>query len=147
LRLGPKTVLAHFGELHPDALALWELDAPVAAFEVFIDAFPEPKPVLARASLEALDLLPVRRDFAFVVDKAVAAGHVAMAAERADKLIRSASIFDVFEGGGVGEGKKSVAIEVTLQPVEKTLTEEEIDAVARRILTAVKSATGGEIRS
>jgi phenylalanyl-tRNA synthetase beta chain len=147
LRLGPKTVLAHFGELHPDALALWELEDTVAAFEVFIDALPAAKPGLARAALEALDLLPLRRDFAFAVDQAVAAGDVAKAAQGADKkLIRHVSIFDVFEGAGVGEGKKSVAIEVTLQPVAKTLTEEEIEAVAHRIIAAVKKATAGDIR-
>jgi phenylalanyl-tRNA synthetase beta chain len=148
LKLGPKVTLAHFGEIHPAALAVMDVAGPVAAFEVFVEAIPAQKRrSLAKPPLEALDLLPVRRDFAFVLDAKVPAGDVVRAAMGADKkLIASVSVFDVFEGKALGEGKKSLALEVTLQPREKTLTDAEIDAVAQRIVAEVKKATGGEIR-
>jgi phenylalanyl-tRNA synthetase beta chain len=149
LRLGPKVVLAHFGELHPATLKALDVGAPVVGFEVFLDAVPAPKAKSrARAPLDAADLLSVRRDFAFVLDAAVAAGDVVRAAQSADKtLIESVSVFDVFEGGALaGEGKKSLAIEVTLQPTAETLTDKDIEAVALKIIAAVKAATGGEIR-
>lgn len=150
LRLGPKTVLAHFGELHPATLKAFGIDGPVAAFEVFLDAIPAQKAKSrAKPRLEANDLMPVRRDFAFVLDKGVAAGDVVKAAAGADKaLIREVSVFDVFEGGALEkEGKKSLAIEVTLQPTAETLTDKDIEAVSSKIAAAVKAATGGEIRS
>lgn len=150
LRLGPKTVLAHFGELHPATLKSLDVPGPVAAFEIFLDALPAQKAKSrAKPRLEANDLLPVRRDFAFVLDRGIAAGDVVKAALNADKaLIREVSVFDVFEGGALEkEGKKSLAIEVTLQPTAETLTDKEIEAVSQKIAAAVKSATGGEIRS
>jgi phenylalanyl-tRNA synthetase beta chain len=150
LRLGPKTVLAYFGELHPAALKTLDLPAPVAAFEVFLDALPPQKAKnRAKPRLEASDLLPVRRDFAFVLDRNVAAADVVRAAAGADKaLIREVSVFDVFEGGALAEeGKKSLAIEVTLQPTTETLTDKDIEAVTQKVAAAVKAATGGEIRS
>ncbi len=148
LRLGPKITLAHFGEVHPEMLATMGISGAVAAFEVFLEALPpERKKSLARGALEAPDLLPVRRDFAFVLDAQVPAGDVVRAAMAADKkLITSVNVFDQFEGKSLGEGKKSLALEVTLQPREKTLTDEEIEAVAARIIAEVKKATGGEIR-
>jgi phenylalanyl-tRNA synthetase beta chain len=92
--------------------------------------------------------LPVRRDFAFLLDAKVPAGDVVRAAMGADKkLIVGVSVFDVFEGKALGEGKKSLALEVTLQPREKTLTDAEIDAVAQRIIAEVGKATGGQIRA
>ena len=149
-RLGPKTVLAHFGELHPDILTGLKVDAPAAAFEVFLPAIPvsKKKASKARPALEAIELLPVRRDFAFVLDRGVAASDVVRAAESVDKkLVTGVSVFDVFEGGKLAdEGKKSVALEVTLQPRDKTLTDAEIDAVAAKIVASVRKATGGEIR-
>ncbi len=149
LRMGPKIVLAHFGELHPATLKALDLEGPAVAFEVFLDSLPpEKKKSRARAPLAASDLLPVRRDFAFVVDSSVAAGDVVKAASGADKtLISGVTIFDVFEGGALAsEGKKSLAIEVTLQPVSDTLTEKDIEAVSQKIIADVKKATGGEIR-
>ncbi len=150
LRLGPKTVLAYFGELHPAALKALDVEGTVAAFEIFLDALP-PQKAKSRAKprLEANDLMPVRRDFAFVLDKGVAAGDVVRAAAGVDKvLIREVSVFDVFEGGALEkEGKKSLGIEVTLQPTAETLTDKDIEAVSAKIAAAVKSATGGEIRS
>ncbi len=150
LRLGPKTVLAHFGEVHPATLKALDVETPVAAFEVFLDALPpEKKKSRAKAPLAASDLLPVKRDFAFVVGKDVAAGDVIKAAAGADKsLIQSVTVFDVFEGGALAaEGKKSIAIEVTLQPATETLNDASIETIAQKIVSDVKKATGGEIRS
>jgi phenylalanyl-tRNA synthetase beta chain len=148
LRLGPKIVLAHFGEVHPDTLQALDVAGPLAAFEVFLQALPpQRRKGLARAPLEAADLLAVRRDFAFVLDAGVAAGDVIRAALAADKrLIAGVNVFDLFEAESLGAGKKSLALEVTLQPTEKTLTDEEIDAVAGRVIAAVGKATGGVIR-
>ena len=149
-RLGPKNVLGYFGELHPRILDAMDVAGPMVAFEVFPHAIPDPKrkPTRARPPLELSDLQPLRRDFAFVVDDGVPAEQLIRAARGVDKkLIVDVSLFDVFEGGALGEGKKSLAIEVTLQPVEKTLTDEEIDAVSKRIVTAVEKATGGTLRS
>ena len=149
VRLGPKIVLAHFGELHPETLKALDVDAPAAGFEIFLDALPpERRKGRERALLMSADLLPVRRDFAFVVDAAVPAGDVVRAAAGADKgLIAEVTVFDVFAGETLGAGKKSLAIEVTLQPKDKTLTDAEIEAVANKVITEVKKATGGEIRA
>jgi phenylalanyl-tRNA synthetase beta chain len=149
LRLGPKVVLAHFGEIHPKMLKVFDAAGPLVAFEVFLDAQPpEKKKGRAKSGLPQADLLPVRRDFAFVVAKGVAAGDVIRAASAADKaLIAGVTVFDVFEGGNLAaEGKKSLAIEVTLQPLQ-TMTDQEIEAVSQKIIAEVKKATGGEIRS
>ena len=149
LRLGPKVVLAHFGEFHPATLKALDVGGPVVGFEIFLDAVPAPKAKSrAKPPLVAADLLPVRRDFAFVLDASVAAGEVVRAAQSADRaVIESVSVFDVFEGGALAEqGKKSLAIEVTLQPTAGTLTDKDIEAIGQRIVAAVKTATGGEIR-
>ncbi len=149
LRMGPKMVLAHFGEIHPETLKTLDVAAPVAGFEIFLDALPpEKKKSRAKVALAAAGLLPVHRDFAFVLDRNVAAGDVIKAASGADKaLISNVTVFDVFEGGSLAaEGKKSLAIEVTLQPVSDTLTDKEIESVAAKIVAEVKKATGGEIR-
>ena len=148
LRLGPKIVLAHFGEVHPETLRFLDAASPIAAFEVFLGALPpQRKKGLARAALEAVDLLPVRRDFAFVLNGDVPAGDVVKAALAADKtLIAGVNVFDLFEGESLGQGKKSLALEVILQPREKTLTDQEIEAVAAKVIGAVGKATGGEIR-
>lgn len=149
LRLGPKVVLAHFGDVHPATLKLLDVEAPVAAFEIFLDALPpEKKKSRAKPHLAVSDLLPVKRDFAFVVAKDVAAGDVIKAAASADKaLIQSVTVFDVFEGGSLAaDGKKSLAIEVTLQPATETLTDAAIEQIVQKIIADVKKATGGEIR-
>jgi phenylalanyl-tRNA synthetase beta chain len=149
LRLGPKTVLAAFGEIHPEVLATLDVSGAAAAFEVYLDALPrDKKKGVARAPLKLADLLAVRRDFAFVLDRDVAAQEVVKAVLAADKkLIAGVNVFDQFEGASLGAGKKSLALEVTLQPTEKTLTDEEIEAVAARVVAEVKKVTGGEIRS
>jgi len=149
LRLGPKTILAHFGELHPQTLGLLDVAGPAAGFEVYLEALPaERRKGPRRNPLQAADLLPVHRDFAFVLDAAVPAGDVIKAALGADKkLIAGVSVFDLFEAQSLGPGSKSLALEVTLQPTEKTLTDEEIEAVAAKVIAAVGKATGGVIRT
>jgi phenylalanyl-tRNA synthetase beta chain len=149
LKLGPKVTLGVFGELHPDTLAALEADAPMAAFELYLDTLPPSKRKgTARSALDASDLQAVRRDFAFLVDADIAAGDVVRAASGADRaLITDVNVFDVFTGQGVPDGKKSLAIEVTLQPKDKTLTDAEIDAVAEKIVAAVVKRTGGALRA
>jgi phenylalanyl-tRNA synthetase beta chain len=149
LRLGPKAVLAWFGELHPRVLKRLGLKGPTVAFEVFLDAVPAPKGRKgpARPLLRLSPLQPVERDFAFVIDDGVPADALAKAAKGADKeLIAAVSVFDVFSGAGLPEGKKSVALDVVLQPTERTLTDAEIEAVGQKIVAAVAKATGGTLR-
>jgi phenylalanyl-tRNA synthetase beta chain len=148
LRLGPKTVLAHFGELHPETLKLMGVSGVAAAFEVMISNVPpEKRKSRAKPALKLADLLPVSRDFAFIVDEKVAAGDIIKAAQGADKtLVSDVSVFDVYVGKGVAEGKKSVAVAVTLQPTAATLTDADIETVSNKIVTDVKRATGAEIR-
>ena len=146
---GPKT-LGWFGELHPAWAAELDIDGPVAAFELDLDALPEPrrKATRTKPALDLSALMPLTRDFAFVVDKAVTAGAIIKAARGADKaLIKDVTVFDVFEGNHVGEGKKSVAIEVTIQPADKTLTEEDIDRISAGIIAAVTKTSGGVLRA
>ena len=149
LKLGPKVTLGVFGELHPEMLAKLGAQAPLAAFELYLDAIPPAKrKSVTKPALDASDLQPVRRDFAFLLDADVAAGDVVRAALGADRaLIAEVGVFDVFLGKGVPAGKKSLAIEVTLQPKDKTLTDAEIEAVAAKIVAAVAKATGGELRA
>jgi phenylalanyl-tRNA synthetase beta chain len=150
LRLGPKTILAYFGDVHPATLKALDVEAPVAAFEIFLDAPPpERKKSRAKSALTASDLLPVTRDLAFIVPKDVAAGDLVKAAQNADKgLVRLVTVFDVFEGGSLAaEGKKSIAIEVTIQPTTETLTDQAIETITQKIVADVKRATGGELRS
>jgi len=149
IALGPKVTLGWFGELHPALSAELDIEGPVAAFEIDLDAIPEPrrKATKTKPALELSPLQPVSRDFAFVMDRGVTAAAILKAARGADKaLIKDVGIFDVFEGSHVGEGKKSVAIEVTLQPKDKTLTDEEIDKVSAAVVAAVTKTTGGELR-
>ncbi|MEE4237717.1 MAG: phenylalanine--tRNA ligase subunit beta, partial [Anderseniella sp.] len=148
VQLGPKNQLGWFGEVHPKVLREMDVKGPLVAFEMVIDNIPEPKQsATARPALEAQDLLPVKRDFAFVADARVAADKFIRAAKGADKaLITDVSVFDVFAGGNLGEGQRSIALEVTLQPKDKTLTDEEIDAVSKAVVAAVTKATGASLR-
>ncbi len=148
LMLGPKTVLAHFGELHPRILREMDVRGHAGAFEVYLDNVPaRARKRTSRPALNASDLPAVERDFAFVVETAVAAQDLLAAARGADKaLIEDVSLFDLYEGEGLGDGKKSLAICVRLQPIEKTLTDAEIDAVADKVVAAVAKATGGTLR-
>ena len=147
LRLGPK-FLAVFGELHPQVVSDLDASGPIAAFEIALEAVPEPKSkAIARAKLDVSQFQPVRRDFAFVVDSDVPAEKLLRAAKGADRaLVREVSRFDVFEGDRLGEGRKSIAIAVTLQPVKATLTDEELEAISDKIVAAVAKQTGGELR-
>ena len=145
-----KTSLATFGEFHPKTLETMDVSGPLCGFEVFIDAIPEPKAksVRTKPKLELSPFQALKRDFAFVVDKQTEAAAILKAAGAADKkLITALSVFDQFEGAALGEGKKSIAIEVTIQPVEKTLDEAEIEALGRRIVESVGKATGGVLRT
>ncbi len=149
LQLGPKTVLAHFGELHPETLKALDIKGPAAVFEVFLDRIPASRRKgTAKGALVASDFQPVRRDFAFIVDNAVEAAALMRAAEGAERsLISRISVFDVFQGQGVPEGKKSLALEITLTPADRTLTDAEIEAIAAKVVAQVKKATGAELRS
>ena len=148
LRLGPM-MLAAFGELHPAVLKALDVKGPAVGFEIYFDNLPaaKAKKSAAKAGLNLSALQPVNRDFAFVVDAGVEAASVIKAAFAAEKgLIVDVSLFDVYEGQGVGEGKKSLAINVVLQPADKTLTDADIDAVADKVIASVVKATGGELR-
>lgn len=148
LRLGPK-VLAHFGEIHPAVLAALDVSGPVAAFEVFLEAVPAPKRQAgtARPTLTLSVFQPVERDFAFVVDEAVPAERLVRAVRGADRgLIADVAVFDEYRGTGLPEGTKSLAVAVTLQPTKATLTDDEIEAVARAVVAQVEKQTGGRLR-
>ncbi len=146
--LGPKKVLGVFGELHPRILQSMDIKGPAMAFTIWPDEVPLPRNSGAtRAALELRDLQAVERDFAFVVDESVEALTLVNAAAGADKaLIEDVRVFDEFIGGSVGEGKKSLAITVRLQPTDKTLKEEDIEAAAQTIIAKVTKATGGTLR-
>ena len=147
LRLGP-SLLAHFGELHPDVLDAFEVKGPVAAFEVFLDAVPLPRAGRGKPPLKLSVFQPVERDFAFIVDRDLPAETLLRAARSVDrKLVSEIRLFDVYEGKGLPDGKKSLAISVVLQPQEATLTDSEIDAFSKRLVAAVEKATGGTLRS
>src|SRR5664279_5459151 len=136
IQIGPQNVLGYFGELHPRALEALGADGPLIAFEVILDRIPDAKqkPTRAKPVLELSAFQPVSRDFAFIVDRGVKAGDIVRAAQGVDrKLITDVTVFDVYEGKGIDDGKKSIAIAVTIQPREKTLTDQEIDAVATKI--------------
>lgn len=148
ITLGPKIVLAAFGELHPKVLRELDVKGPAVGFSVHLAAIPEPKNASAsRGALATSDFQAVERDFAFVVDadvEAVTLVNAALGAEK--KLIEDVRIFDQFVGGSLGADKKSLAITVRLQPFDKTLTDDDIDRVARAIVEKVGKATGGVLR-
>jgi len=149
IQIGPQNVLGHFGELHPSALQALDVDGPLVAFEVILERIPAAKAKATRAKpmLELSSFQPIERDFAFIVDRAVKAGDLVRAAQNVDKkLIASVGVFDVYEGKGIDPGKKSIAIAVTLQPRAKTMTDQEIDAVAGKIVAEVSKRTGGVLR-
>lgn len=149
LRLG-KNVLAWFGEIHPRILDALDVRGPIAAFEIFLEAIPVPKARASksRALLKVSAFQPVNRDFAFVVDDNVPASKLIGAVRAAGKkLVADVGVFDVFTGETIDEDKKSVALSVTLQPVQGTMTDVEIDEVAARIVANVEKQTGGVLRS
>jgi phenylalanyl-tRNA synthetase beta chain len=138
LRLGPKTVLAAFGMVHPSVLKAFDLDGDIAAVEIYLDALPAKRgsgfmrPAYTPPALQA-----VTRDFAFLVPAELAAGDLVRTVKGADKTaIVDARLFDLFTGTGVPEGQKSLAIEVTLQPGEKSFTDVELKALADKVVAA-----------
>jgi phenylalanyl-tRNA synthetase beta chain len=150
IRIGPQNLLGHFGELHPSALEALDAEGPLVAFEVILERIPEPKARATRAkpALELSPFQPVVRDFAFVVERSVKAADIVRAASSVDrKLIAGVSVFDVYEGAGIAPVKKSIAIAVTLQPRERTMTDAEIEALAAKIVAEVGKRTGGVLRA
>jgi phenylalanyl-tRNA synthetase beta chain len=150
IQIGPKNILGYFGELHPRALEALDAEGPLVAFEVILDRIPDSKAKATRAK-PALDLSPfqpVTRDFAFIVDRTIKAADLVRAAQNVDKqLITGVTLFDVYEGQGIAPDKKSLAIAVTIQPRAKTMTDDEIDALAAKIVAEVSKRTGGVLRA
>jgi phenylalanyl-tRNA synthetase beta chain len=156
IQIGPQNILGYFGELHPRALEALDAEGPLVGFEVILEKIPEgkAKATRAKAVLELSAFQPVTRDFAFVVDRAVKAGDIQRAAQNVDrKLIAGVSVFDVYqasgdyEAKGIPADKKSIAIAVTIQPRDKTMTEAEIDALAAKIVAEVGKRAGGTLRA
>ncbi len=150
IKMGPKVVLGYFGEFHPKTLGALDVSGALCGFEVYLDAMPEPKKKATRTKppLELSPFQVVKRDFAFVIDRTVEAGAIIKAATSADrKLITGVNVFDVFEGASLGEGRKSVAIEVLIQPLERTLTDEDFEARTAKIVANVEKTTGGVLRA
>ena len=150
LKIGPKTVVGWFGQLHPSVCEALDAEGPMVAFEIILDAVPAPKakPTKTRPKLIRSEFMAVERDLAFVVGETVAAVDIVKAAESAERsLVARVGVFDVYRGQGLPEAAKSVAIHVTLQPRERTLTEAEIDAAVSRIVAEVSMKTGATLRS
>jgi phenylalanyl-tRNA synthetase beta chain len=146
LALGPKNVLAEFGELHPATLRAFDLDGPLVAAEIFLDAIPQKRGGRMREAYAPPGLQAVKRDFAFLVATEVPADALLRAVRGADRqAIAGVSLFDVFTGPGVPEGLKSLAVEIVLQPGEKSFTEEELKAISARIVAAAAKA-GARLR-
>jgi phenylalanyl-tRNA synthetase beta chain len=146
LRLGP-VVLATFGEIHPRVLSVCDASGPMVGCEIFLDVFPQTRAGTARPLLKLEALQAVTRDFAFVVGNDITAAKLIKAVRDADKmLIRDVSVFDVYEGDKMEAGKKSVALSVTLQPIDKTLTDAEIEGIAAKVTQSVAKSTGGSLR-
>lgn len=148
LQLGPKAVLAEFGEIHPAVLKALDVTGPVYAFEIWLEAVPEPKKkaLKTKPAYTGSALMPLKRDFAFVVEAGKPAGDLVKAALSADKaLVTAARVFDVYQGPGVADGFKSVALEVTVQPTDHTLTDAEIEALSAKIVAGAEKA-GAKLR-
>ncbi|MEM9421937.1 MAG: phenylalanine--tRNA ligase subunit beta [Pseudomonadota bacterium] len=150
LGLGPKKILAHFGEVHPGVLKKMNVPGPIVAMEVFFDDIPAPraKAGKTKAPLTLSNLMPLTRDFAFVVDADKGAEALLKAVRGAEKnLITDVRLFDVYDGKGMPKGKKSLAVEVTLQPKDKTLNDDDIEAVSNRIIAQAEKAVGASLRT
>ena len=149
IAMGPK-VIAQFGELHPKVLAAFDIKVPVAGFEIFLDAIPDAKTKgnsKAKPLFQPSPFQAIERDFAFVVDAKLAAGEIVKAAKQADRaLVETVTVFDIYEGKGVPEGQKSVAVAVRIQPATATLTDAEIEALNQKIVAAALKL-GATLRS
>jgi phenylalanyl-tRNA synthetase beta chain len=149
LQFGPKNVIGAFGEIHPNVLKALDIKGPLVGFELSLDGLPPPKakPTKMKPKLVLSDFQPITRDFAFVVGRDVAAGEIIKATQNAERqLIVGVDVFDVYEGAGIDPDKKSVAIAVTIQPTEKTLTDVEIEAITAKIVAEVGKKTGAVLR-
>ena len=149
LQFGPKNAVGWFGQLHPSVCEALDAEGPIVAFEIVLDAIsaPKAKPTRAKAKLERSDFMAVERDLAFLVDADVRAGDILKAAQSAERtLVSDVAVFDVYQGKGLPEGTKSIAISVTLQPRDRTLTDAEIEAVTAKIVAEVSKRTGAQLR-
>ncbi|MBV8849693.1 MAG: phenylalanine--tRNA ligase subunit beta, partial [Methylobacteriaceae bacterium] len=149
LQFGPKGVIGHFGELHPSVLEALDVEGPHVAMEIILDALPPAKQraTKIRPALDLPALMPLERDFAFIVDRGVRAADMIKAAQAVDRaLVTDVSVFDVYEGSGMAEGKKSVALAVTVQPRDKTMTDAEIEALSQKIIGNVVQKTNATLR-
>ena len=149
LQFGPKGVIGHFGELHPNVLEALDAEGPYVATEIILDALPPAKAraTKIRPALDLPSLMPLERDFAFIVDRSVRAADLIKAAQAADRaLVTDVSVFDVYEGQGIGDGKKSIALAVTVQPRDKTMTDAEIEALSQKIIANVVQKTNAVLR-
>ena len=150
LQFGPKNAIGWFGQLHPSVCEALDAEGPIVAFEIVLDAVPAAKarPTKAKPRLDRSDFMPVERDLAFVVEESVRAGDLLKAAQGAERaLVSDIGVFDVYQGKGLPEGTKSIAITVTLQPRERTLTDAEIEAAVGRIVAEVSKRTGATLRA
>jgi phenylalanyl-tRNA synthetase beta chain len=141
-------VIAHFGEIHPAILKVFDIKTPVSAFEIYMDNVPQPRAKSkSHKLLKISQFMPLTRDFAFVADKEIEAGKIISAISSVDKeKITDVAIFDIYEGDKLPENKKSLAVQVTITPFDKTMTDKEIEILSAQIIHAVKKATGAELR-
>jgi phenylalanyl-tRNA synthetase beta chain len=149
VQFGPQNVIGWFGEIHPRTLEALGVAGPVVAFEVMLDKIPAPKarPTKMKPKLALSEFQPVRRDFAFLVDAGVAAEDILRIARGIDRaLVSNVTLFDVYTGKGIDPGKKSLGIELTLQPSERTLTEADIEGLSTRFVGEVTKKTGATLR-
>ncbi|MET3559595.1 phenylalanyl-tRNA synthetase beta chain [Bartonella japonica] len=149
MKLGSKIILGFFGVLHPATIEKLDISGPLCGFEIFLERIPESKKkaTKSRSPLKLSPFQMVRRDFAFVVDATVTSSMIVRAASGADKkLIHSVQVFDIFEDSGFGENKKSVAIEISIQPIERTLTDEDLEELALKVVENVTKMTGAYLR-
>lgn len=146
LKLG-KNLVGYFGEIHPAIAKKFDLKNRVNLFEIFVDALPQAQKSSTRKSFAINDLQLVERDFAFLVNKDQAIGDLIKTIANCDKqLICDVNIFDIFSGKNIAQDKKSVALRVKIQPIEKTLTSDEIDAISKKIIEAVSKFYGATLR-
>ncbi len=149
IRLGPKNVMAYFGEIHPTTLKKLDVKGPLVGFEIMLGNIPLPRPKRgnSRGPLKSSDFQSVERDFAFVVTKDLAAEQLVKVISSVDKkLIDNISVFDIYQGAGIDDDKKSIAVNVRLQPVDKTMTDDEIEAFRQNVIATVTKKTGGILR-
>ena len=149
IRLGPKNIMAYFGEIHPNILKKLDVKGPLVGFEIMLGNIPLPRSKLgnSRGSLKSSDFQSVERDFAFVVSKDLAAEQLVKVISSVDKkLIDRINVFDVYEGAGIDDGKKSIAVNVRLQPFNKTMTDDEIEEFRQDVISIVIKKTSGTLR-